>query len=142
MDRRLLPALALCLLLGGCAVGHDRRWERATFDPAATLEGRWEGTWDSETTGQQGPLRCLVTHLEEDRYDFHFRVAWKFLSLAWRLEIQARNEGRAILLQGKRDIGFFLGGEYTFEGTVEGSRMSARYQSSKERGTFALERAP
>ena len=139
MNWRIPFCLALPLLMGGCSTLYDRKWEAAPV-PVAGLEGRWEGRWRSETTGHEGPLRCLVTRREGHLYDFHFWAAWSLLSASWHLDLEARPEGEITHLSGERNLGILLGGVYTFTATVQGDRVEARYRSRKERGTFALDR--
>src|SRR5947209_8777115 len=79
---KLIVLTSLSLLVG-CS-SYESKWKEAATRPisAASIEGRWEGTWQSDANHHTGGLRCILTRNgNDDAYhaDYH-ATYWKIFS--------------------------------------------------------------
>ncbi len=131
--------LTLCC---GCTSIYNRKWERTTAQAGESYSpvGKWEGKWESVTTGHRGKLRCIVTDTDSADYEFHFWATWSLFAATWRLDLKTVSDEARTELRGEKNLGRLFGGIYSFEGTVEDDRFRADYRSSKDKGVLELNR--
>jgi hypothetical protein len=56
--------------------------------------------------------------------------------------IEVAADGDGWRLTGEKDLGWFAGGVYRYEGRVAGDEFRATYTSPNDRGVFEMKRAP
>ena len=141
------PALVCaCAVAVGCS-NFERKWRDLGHQPppADPVLGRWEGRWDSVTTGHGDVLRCIVTPAEEGGYDawFHARFM-KVLSGQYHaaLEVEPRHDERGayIAIRAEADLGRLAGGVYRQAGEIRDGHYRTRYTSEHDEGTMEMKR--
>ena len=129
-------------LLSGCS-SFDDDW-KAAQGFAVGIEGRWEGTWESDANGHQGGLRCLVTRRSDESYDARYHATYSgwcgTLSFEYTVPITVRAGAEGWQMQGKADLGWLAGGLYEYDGLATVSRFFCNYDASQDHGVFTLER--
>ena len=135
----------LCMLaFSGCG-SFDRQWESLEEEPAplAGMEGRWKGTWYSETTDHTGVLRCIIERDDEGviRARYHATYAMG-LTFEYRMPMEVERRGDVLYFNAEADLGLLAGGVYQYEGTVEGDEFRSTYTSKGDSGTFQMTRVP
>lgn len=160
-SRRMLP---VCLVLAAailpaCSSSHfDQEWKspsvQTTADPAVTLAGKWEGTWQSN--GQDyynGLCQAVITpdstsptavnaagqHYRVDVKQYYFNLFPREYSL---ILVATPGQDEKTALTGEKDFGAKADGVYKLEGDAEGRTMNLSYTSVKDFGTFTLRRYP
>jgi hypothetical protein len=138
----LAPALALLFFTAGCSSFHSDWKQRAALTPAPdSLEGRWQGTWLSDVNGHTGKLRCIVTKIEGDQYQFkYWATFWKIFRASYTVYFDAKKNGATYQLTGTSDLGWLGGGTYAYQGTVSGTNFTATYKSKADHGIFKMAR--
>ena len=145
---------AIAALLTGCN-SFNRQWNELGEYPVQYTDatGRWEGTWSCEQTGHSGQLWCMVSQVEPERYELFFRAEWaKIFRGNYTLYVtpkQAEGSGESdhsdhadgtLHFKGETKIAGFLGGMYTFDGTITPTRFETDYTGPGNEGVFVLER--
>ncbi len=144
--RRLLPVLLLPLLVSCAGPSFHRAWKKAANTPSDDVNGRWQGTWSSDTNGHHGRLRCVVTPPETPGgpHQFFYHATWmRVLSGAYKAghQVQAAGRGRWNF-SGEHQMPNWAGGLYRYEGTIENDQFQAKYRCKIDRGTYRLTRVP
>ena len=149
-------AAALLVAGSGCS-SFDSRWKTAAApnSPAS----RWDGRWTSEkhrAPGGDGPaggrLRAVLTGLDPNglptqritpstklRADFH--ANWLIFASSYTVTLEPVSGSRTDF-RGTHELPKLFGGTYRYDSRLAGDRLSARYTSSYDHGTFALQRIP
>ena len=146
-----LSALCLCVsavLLASCAGSFNRDWKKAGSTAAgdgkgSVAEGRWSGTWRSESTGHTGKLRCVVGPAKNAAgdHDFHYHATWMgFLSGSYKATHRVKNTRTGARFTGEHMMPRWAGGLYSYEGTITGDTFHARYRSAADTGEYVLKR--
>jgi hypothetical protein len=147
-NRRLNSITACALLLlgflvtSGCST-FNRDWKRAAIAraPQKGIEGRWEGRWISEVNGHNGRLRCLVSRLDDSRYQARFHAKYqKILSFSYTVLLDAKETNGVCKFEGEADLGWFAGGKYRYTGEATTINFFSTYDSKHDRGTFQMTR--
>ena len=138
----------LLLLLSGCGMRFERDWKMAIEEHAAgnttAVTGPWTGSWETETNGHTGDLRCLVERpddLKDDTYRFRYHATWgKIFQGGYTADYDVkRSGGGGYSVKGSKDLGMF--GEFSHDGTIRGEAFNATYESSGgDTGTFLMKR--
>lgn len=107
---------------------------------ASDLSGHWTGTWQSDTTGHHGPLRCTLTRIDDSHYraDFAGRF-FKILPFRYSVDLEVMQEGDLVLLAGDHTLGRRLG-VFHYDAEATCTDFVATYSSCKDQGTFTLSR--
>jgi hypothetical protein len=140
--------LCLPFLLSSCST-FNREWRQAGMKAARTGEitGRWDGRWHSGANGHNGQLRAIVTAAGTHHCDVKFDAAfahWVTLFITVhadyivRMEVGAATNG--VSFRGSKDLGFFAGGTYTYEGWANVTNFFSTYKSKYDHGTFQMQR--
>jgi hypothetical protein len=149
MNPRPGLCLALALLAGlgsGCS-SFDRHWDATACSPTAS---RWEGRWTSEKhrTSKGDPvggrLLAVIEPAGNQALTSHFHANWMIFSNDYRLTLEptapeTRGTG-ALKYRGTHELTKLFGGIYRYDADLSGDRFAARYTSTYDHGTFALQR--
>jgi hypothetical protein len=149
--RPLAGLLSMALLLlfglcGGCS-SFDSRWKAAAT--SATAE-RWEGHWTSEkhktSSGSPmgGRLRAVTEPGSQRALTAHFHANWLVFASDYSMTLNPKpGESRGSRVRnfsGTHELPKTFGGIYHYDARLVGDELDARYTSSYDHGTFALER--
>ena len=136
--------LGFAVLFSGCSTLYHQKWKRVPveFESANGLTGRWEGTWVSDVNQHQGRLRCIVSDDSKGEYDLHFWATWSLFSGSYHLTAPVTQTNNVYRFRGSKNLGALAGGEYRFEGVIDGQEFQAAYTSAKDHGRFLLQRVP
>ena len=156
-----MPRIAslLCLaslgLLASCSA-FDMQWLKTpaptAANPSALMDGKWEGTWQSDATDYAGRIQAIAIHttqanIDKDavqQYSATFRMRWfeiPFDEFTVTLNATLMDDGR-IHFEGKKDMGFSKGGIVRFDGYVFPKKdiLYCDYANEKDAGTYKLRR--
>jgi hypothetical protein len=134
--------LALAVVVSSCSGGFGQRWrEAAKSSNASGIEGRWDGTWRSESNGHTGRLRCIVSPTQQANvYKFHYGGTFaKVIGFQYTVDHAVQRLGRTWTMEGKSDLGS-MGGLFSYEATVQDGVFRATYRSKEDRGGFDMKR--
>ncbi len=143
---RALSLLALAVLavsLPACTSRFERRWSAPSAQAAShdAFSGRWEGAWRSaKHRGAGGRLRCVFTRIAAGRYEAYFKANWLLFSSSYEAVFQTEQRSGMLRFRGRHDLPVLFGGTYSYVGEVTAAHFSAKYDSSHDRGTFAMTR--
>lgn len=142
MNRRAwLFAGVLLAGLTGCS-SFDSEYKQAVGSglPAGSIEGPWEGRWESQAGHGGGPLRCMITKTGPDLYYAKFRAGYWGIFAA-NEETLLRVSGKdPIKATGESDLGALKGGLYRYEATITPDKLDATYKSAGDRGVWTMTR--
>jgi hypothetical protein len=134
------------LLVGstGCS-SFDADYKRGltAADHSATIEGPWEGRWESHAGHGGGSLRCVLTKTGADTYFLRFRAGyWGIFQADEETLLRAApgSTPTALKATGESDLGYLKGGTYRYEATITPNKFDATYQSAYDRGVFTMTR--
>lgn len=143
-------------LLASCS-SFDQKWTATTplpggSNPAAPVAGKWEGSWQSDSTDYSGHLQALIFYkapttvenqaAQEYSAEFRFRLfEIPYDEYTITLNATRQTDGK-IHFHGKKDLGYMKGGIITFDGYVypDEDKFFCDYNSEKDCGTFKLRR--
>lgn len=149
MIPRLGLRLAVILLFGLCSAcsSFDARWKAAAASSTAT---RWDGHWTSEKHrapgggAAGGRLRAVIEPAAEQKLTVHFRANWLAFASDYTMTLEPKAAGprrtEVREFRGTHELAKMFGGTYRYDARLAGDRLSARYTSSYDVGTFALQR--
>ena len=141
MQRCAVFAL-MAILLCGCST-FNRDWRRAESKPvtADSVEGRWEGTWLSDSNGHNGKLRCLMTRVDDSKYEARFRATYaKILRFSYTVPLEMQPHDNGWEFNGEANLGKLAGGVYFYEGRVSPTNLFSTYRCKYDHGVFQLQR--
>ncbi|EEF57457.1 hypothetical protein [Pedosphaera parvula] len=134
-----LPFLFLAV---GCH-SFDHEWQEAVKqpEPVRDIQGAWQGTWKSESTGHTDKLRCLISKEGEGKYNARFKANYhSVMSFSINIPLSVQQVGGEYQFTGDADLGWLAGGNYHYEGHAIGSNYFSSYASKYDHGTFQMER--
>ncbi len=141
---RVAFSWSLLILIGfcpGCSTVYYGKWKRAQpISESTPIAGSWEGRWVSESNGHNGRLRCIVSAEENGGYDFHFWARWNVFAGTYHVEPVVTGANERYEFTGSKSLGRLVGGEYSFEGVIDGNQFNARYRSRIDHGRFEMTR--
>lgn len=151
-----MPLTDLLHLLAPLATscrGFHEAWNSSPSPAAGDwLTGRWEGDWHSDANGFQGPLRAVMTRLDERRWRATFHATFaRVLKACYSTELvidrgpersvaPAPERPASVAFKGSSDLGVFGGGVYDYAGEVSGDRFTSTFRSRTDHGTFRMRR--
>lgn len=118
-----------------------RLWREAASRPLpeAGIEGPWVGSWRSEG-GHQGPLRCVVLEVEDERLHAAFHATyWKIFKITYAPRLHGRRSERGFELAGDWRLGP-ISGQFRYDGHVTPDHFHAGYRSRNDQGVFEMRR--
>jgi hypothetical protein len=150
----LLCLISLGLLTSCSSFGW--RWNSsstpAAANPAALMDGKWDGTWQSDKTDYHGRIQALSVHRTEtivdkkrvEQYECAFQMYWfdiPYYDFTMVMNASEMDDGR-LHFEGQRDMGYFFGGILRLDGFIYPKKdvMYCDYSSEKDSGTYKLER--
>ena len=137
--------LLVALISPSCSSSFQRDWRNATATPTkpdtATIEGRWDGSWASDTNRHSGKLRCIISPADRPgSYEFRYWGTFaKFFRFHYTVDYDARFTDGAWHMAGENDLGI-MGGKFHHEATIRGDKFDATYTSKWDNGKFELRR--
>ena len=132
--------LLLALLSSGCSFNRAWNAAAATPVPANDIEGCWQGTWVSEASAHSGKLRCLVTKLEDGKYQARYHAIYrKILGFGYTAALDTTQTNGIFEFSGAADLGW-AGGVYHYEGKANATNFHSTYQSKFDHGMFQMTR--
>jgi hypothetical protein len=154
-----MPRIAsiLCLVsmgfLASCSA-FDWQWLQTEApqeaNPSALLDGKWEGTWQSDATDYAGHLQAIVVHSSEalidkehvQQYSATFRMRWyevPFNEITVTLNATRMEDGR-IHFEGVKYVGFVKGGSLRLDGYLFPKKnvFYCDYATEKDSGTYKM----
>ena len=136
-----LALVGLGFSLAACS-SFERDWRRgATAPKGDAFSGAWEGKWTSaKHRNASGRLRCLLTKVDERRYQARFRANWLVFTSGYTVMLETQQRAGILHFKGAHDLGAMFGGIYRYEGQATPSDFRAQYDSSYDTGTFAMSR--
>jgi hypothetical protein len=151
MMHRSASRLVLAMLIGLCSActSFEGRWRDAATSSTAT---RWEGRWLSEkhVAPGGGPaggrLRAVIEPAPEQKLTAHFRANWKIFASNYTMMLEPAPAGprrsNVREFRGAHELSKIFGGTYRYTARLTEDRLTARYTSSYDDGTFTLQRVP
>lgn len=116
----------------------NKQWS-ARSAPDSPVPQFWEGEWRSDRNDHHGALRCVLTKKPDGAFAAFFRAKYsRFLRACYKVELRAMRSGEILRLSGKTDLGPLAGGEYTYEGNIQGREFLCRYRCRYDEGKFYL----
>jgi hypothetical protein len=107
---------------------------------AVDLSGCWSGSWQSCSTGHQGPLFAEFVPCGDSQYEVHFRGRFfKVVPFKYSVTMLAEQRDGVVHLSGSQYLGRLFG-TFTFTATADGTYFNADYSSCKDHGQFELSR--
>jgi hypothetical protein len=140
---RTCSLLLVLLILGSGCGTFNRDWKRAASASTSTagMEGRWQGTWLSETNGHNGKLRCLVKKEADGSYQARFKARYeKVLSFGYTVPLKVQETEESFRFEGDADLGSLAGGVYHYTGHATLTNFFSTYSCKYDRGTFHMRR--
>ena len=140
----------ICLLLSasslvfvGCK-SFDTAWTEASKKSVLTnsLEGCWEGTWRSDANGHEGSLRCVVTQRSDGDYNArYYAIYQKVIGFGYTIVLRSIENNGVSHFSGEANLGWWAGGVYNYEGSVQETNFFSTYRCKYDHGTFRMTRA-
>jgi hypothetical protein len=140
--RMPVSLLALLLVASGCH-SFNREWKQAAGQPTPPndIQGRWQGTWKSDSSGHTDKLRCLITREDNQEYTARFHAKYhKLLSFSYTVPLEVEKTGDEFKFSGEADLGWKAGGVYHYEGHANATNFFANYTSKYDHGIFQMTR--
>jgi hypothetical protein len=109
------------------------------------FHGPWEGTWVSEESGHEGPLRCLITaptnrgHIYKARFQAKYRKLIT-LTYSYTVRLEVEDKGTVYKFHGEEDLGKLAGGVYQYDGQATTTNFISKYTCEMDHGTFRMSR--
>ncbi len=139
----------LGMLLSACST-FNAEWKSA--GQPGSKASRWDGRWTSRHhvapggSPMGGRLRGVFEPAENGAITAYFRANWLLFTSDYAMTLQPKagpvNPRSAIQkFTGAHDLKAF-GGLYRYEGTLDHDHFHATYDSTYDRGEFALQRIP
>lgn len=91
-----------------------------------------------------GRLRCVLEPQNGGRLAAHFHANWLIFSSNYEMMLDpvatGSNRKKEQKYRGTHELPATFGGTYRYEASIAADHFSARYTSSYDHGTFALQR--
>ena len=138
---RLLPVILL-FAASGCCCSFHREWNAAAqCPPSDGLEGRWEGTWCSNSNGHNGKLKAVFKRSSPNCYKAYYYATFAGCIPFWmETDMQVRQAGSVYHLGGEQDLGCLAGGKFEYNGTARSGRFRANFSALDDHGIFSMSR--
>jgi hypothetical protein len=136
----ILGAIFLTMAAAGCSTfERDFDAARAKGGPD-TVEGAWEGRWQSQNGHGGDRLRAVVTRTAPDTLHARFRSQfWGLFAAEDAVDLKVTGTS-PIRAAGDADLGFLKGGVYQYDATLTATTFGATYKSKYDHGEFKLTR--
>ncbi|WP_413430902.1 hypothetical protein [Crateriforma spongiae] len=105
---------------------------------AASPTGRWSGTWRSESTGHQGPLRAKIRQVDSQTYRAWFAGRFaKVVPFAYPATL-TRVPGTSSMYQSQTRLPLL--GTYRMNAVVTPHSFNASFTGRRDAGIFQMSR--
>jgi len=141
----LIFATLLLIAATGCS-NFDAMYNKGLAQGApvaGSVEGVWDGTWQSQAGHGNDRLRAIVTKTGPETYHVWFRAHfWGIFQANQEVDLKASSVPGAaeIKAAGEQDLGWLYGGVYQYQATLTPVKMDATYKSKFDHGEFHLGR--
>jgi hypothetical protein len=150
MSKTLLACVVVLLISigSGCtSLTFDRDWNNAVTNkaPSDGVTGQWAGSWQSNSNGHTGSLRCIITKTDTKMYQARFfaRYFGELIAFEYTVDMQPKKtDDGAFYLEGQANLGTFAGGIYQYKGHVKGAQYNSIFKSQYDKGVFKLRSYP
>jgi hypothetical protein len=134
-------AVVLIWVVGGCSA-FDQDFKAAVQQgpPADSIEGAWEGKWQSQGGHGGGRLRALVTRSGDNIYITQFKAQYAGAFEAESDVMLRVSSTGPLKAGGNADLGYLKGGVYHYEATITPQSFDATYTSESDHGVFNMAR--
>jgi hypothetical protein len=153
MRRIGILAVSLALLAAGCSE-FDNRWNNTPMpwsaNPAAEMAGKWEGSWQSDSSNYSGTLQAMIvpttTAVKEGMQVQQYQAAIKMYLFDFMSNNQVVTLNAApgidgkLHFRGKIDRGNAFGGIHYYDGYIDKDKFFCDYTSDQDCGTFKMHR--
>ena len=103
---------------------------------AAGPDGRWVGTWSSDSTGHQGPLNARIRRVDSDTYRAVFAGRFaKVIPFVYPAKLE-RLPGSYHCYQSNTRLPLL--GDYRMTASINNGKFNAIYRSKSDRGVFRM----
>ena len=138
--------IVFCIFLCNCASPRfEKQWNQSvkTSKTQSTVTGPWTGKWTTKTNGHEGPLRCIVSEIENepDKLQFWYHAGWAgVFSAPFRVKYDVKKtSSNHFEINGTENLGLF--GKFNHEAKMSPSSFNAKYSNKKgDVGSFSLNR--
>lgn len=144
---RLAPLSISCvvlvaLALTGCSSGFESEYKQslANVQHYDTVEGPWEGRWQSQAGHGGDKLRAILTKNGPDTYIAKFHAGYWGLFEADQETLLRVSGTNPVHATGESDLGYLKGGTYRYEATITTEKFDATYKSTEDHGVFEMAR--
>jgi hypothetical protein len=141
LARRLVSMLCLMAIVCGCSE-FDREYKAAVQKgpPADSIEGAWDGKWESHAGHGGGRLWAVITRTGESTYFARFKAKyWGFMEAENDVNLRVSST-QPVRAAGNQDLGYLKGGVYHYDATLTPTEFDANYSSEHDHGVFMLRR--
>ena len=138
---RSASIVLLCTLLTACSE-FDKEYKAAVQKgpPADSIEGAWDGRWQSNAGHGGGRMWAVVTRTGETTYFAKFKAGyWGFLESENDVNLRVSST-QPVRAAGNQDLGYLKGGVYHYDATLTPTEFDAKYTSEHDHGVFTLRR--
>lgn len=154
MKKRWIYGSVVLVAVAAAAIGwpacnrlvFNQAWQEAGDGPDTPepqkdlLAGRWEGTWVSNEREESDKLRCIVTKLEDGRYEARFSATYAVVltfNSTVELKVDSREPGKWTF-SGQKDLGALFGGVYHYSGWVTEGKFYSTYTCQGDDGYYEM----
>ncbi len=124
----------ISILILGCSQTNQ-------IEPKDGILGQWQGKWYCEKTGHEGPLKCKLLKIEDNKYKAKYSGSYTLvvpIPFWYSVDMEITKENGQNLIQAESDLGWLGGGKYTYTGTITDDEFLVTYNSKNHNGTFEL----
>lgn len=127
-------------MLTGCS-DFEKAWEQAASlsNPVGDFQGRWEGTWRSESNGHNGPLRAIIVRQDNGGYRTWFHAGYGgIFTFEHQITLNARPDGNFHAFEGSADLGWLAGGVFHHSGKASDKLFYSTFKAEGDHGIFEM----
>jgi hypothetical protein len=138
---RSVVIVSLAALLAACSE-FDREYKAAVQKgaPADSIEGPWDGQWQSHAGHGGGRLWAVITRTGANTYFARFKAKyWGFMEAENDVNLRVSST-QPVRAAGNEDLGYLKGGVYHYDATLTPTEFDANYSSEHDHGVFTLRR--
>jgi hypothetical protein len=123
---------------------YRKQWSQEVQRPEDDLlAGHWKGTWQTDG-GESSPMSAVISREGEDQYHAKFEAEAVMGPLRFKVHpdvmLTAVKGDERWTFAGSKDLGFFQGGVYEFDGWTDGETFFSTFDSKHYSGTYTMKR--
>ena len=134
--------LLAALVLTGCSSGFEKEYKAIAIaaTPHDTIEGAWEGRWQSQAGHGGDKLRAILTKNGPDTYIAKFHAGYWGMFESDQETLLRVTGTNPVHATGESDLGYLKGGTYRYDATITPEKFDATYKSTEDHGVFEMTR--